>query len=222
MNKYTLITFDFDGTICDTAPAIIKTLLQLFPDADADEVNSYLSAGTPLNSVISALHNKPLSTEELDALCRTYRHHYNLENYRLQKPFPGVAEILAHFKRLGSSCLIVSNKGEIALRQFVNEYGLQHQFDNIIGERKAVPGKPKPDIYHKVISEAYPNIHSKQILHIGDTVADLEFAQNIGADSVYLTHGFGDDEAAMEMSPTWYCKGFHELNQLLTSGGKHV
>ncbi|WP_125558714.1 HAD family hydrolase [Pseudoalteromonas rubra] len=222
MKTYKLVTFDFDGTLCDTAPAIISTLQQLFPGTEQTQIDAQLSVGTPLKSVIAQLHQHPLSATELDALCHQYRALYNQEHHQLQVPFPHARDTIMAFRQAGAQCLIVSNKGEAALNAFVQQYAFTSLFDDVIGERVGIAGKPHPDVYEQVIRPAYPGIKPEHILHIGDTTADLAFAHAIGADSAYLTHGFGDDEAALAMQPTWYCSHFEALSQQLALGGQHV
>ncbi len=65
--------------------------------------------------------------------------------------------------------------------------------------------------YIDFIKPKYKEISPKQILMVGDTPADLLFAQNIGANSRWAEYGFGDKKACLAIHPTYTIKQFADI-----------
>lgn len=221
MKHYKLISFDFDGTICDTSNAIVSALSFIFPNIDHNILLTKLSKGTSLNELLMEL-NSDIKESNISALISDYRKQYNNESYKYQVPYEHVSQTLQSFIEQGSQCIIVSNKGEAALRQFINQYGLESQFKNIIGERTGIKGKPSIELYELAVKPLFSHIPPHEILHIGDTNADIEFAANIGADCAYLKHGFGNNDEAIKLQPKYVFTNLIELNSYFVKRGIHA
>ena len=69
--------------------------------------------------------------------------------------------------------------------------------------------------YTDFIQPKFKEIDPKQILMVGDTPADLLFAQNIGADSCWAEYGYGDAKTCRALNPTYTIKHLTDILAIL-------
>lgn len=104
----------------------------------------------------------------------------------------------------------MSNKGVAAVKTALERNGLDGCVpeDLIIGDK--TPGakrKPDPasfvDVLIPILRERYGvgEVESEKVLVVGDTVADVQFARNIGSKVCWCRYGYGDREACQELGP---------------------
>jgi HAD superfamily hydrolase (TIGR01509 family) len=173
------VIWDFDGTICDTYPAI------------AGAINAALasfSVATSLAHVIALASTsqeyciRTLATEfgvpypQLDTIF-----HETYQRIRLcdQAPFPGLSALC---KRLAGSnvlqCIVTHRRRESLLR-LLSTHGLESYFTHIIAADDGFPRKPAPDAMAHVL--ATYAIAPADALVIGDRDVDILAGQAIGA-----------------------------------------
>jgi len=220
------VIFDFDGTLFDTHQAImhsIKTTFDtLLPDSPPSEtkLQKLIGGGKGLHDVLKALHPTPDSFNEGEWTA-TYRRIYNDEGQKLVSPFPGAKALLDNLHARGIPMAIVSNKGVTALQTALANHSLAHIIpeDSIIGDN--TPGatrKPDPGSYTNVL---LPALRARgfpaelDVLVVGDTEADLLFARNIGAKSVWCRFGYGNGEKCEELGPDFKIDGLGEVERIV-------
>lgn len=107
---------------------------------------------------------------------------------------------------------IVSNKGVAAVKTALERNGLAGYVPEelIIGDK--TPGaqrKPDPasfvDVLVPVLGERFGiNVVADEgVLVVGDTVADIQFARNIGGRVCWCRYGYGDREACEGLGPDY-------------------
>jgi HAD superfamily hydrolase (TIGR01549 family) len=130
-------------------------------------------------------------------------------------PFPKVAETLAKLYAAGFILTVVSNKAVAAVDTALERFQLKQYIRMVIGDTKTLRKKPDPMAYTDYIKPKFKHINPKQILMIGDTPADLLFAQNIGADSCWAEYGYGDEKACLALQPTYAIKQLANILAIL-------
>ena len=220
------VIFDFDGTLFDTHQAIIHSIKTTFdtllPDSppSESELKKLIGGGKGLHDVLTALHPTPDSFDEGEWTA-TYRRIYNDEGQKLVSPFPGAKGLLESLHARGIPMAIVSNKGVSALQTALANHSLAHIIpeSSIIGDN--TPGatrKPDPGSYTNVL---LPALQARgfpaglEILVVGDTEADLLFAKNIGAKSVWCRFGYGNREKCEELGPDFKIDGLGEMERIV-------
>ncbi|KAJ5369046.1 uncharacterized protein N7496_008806 [Penicillium cataractarum] len=223
-----LAIFDFDGTLFDTHESISQTIKLTFDSLlpthtpPQSEIHRLISSGAGLADTFQALHPNPSEFTSIieDQWIEKYRALYAIHGQLLIKAFPGARELLAELNAHKVPIAIVSNKGVAAVKTALERNGLEGFVpeDLIIGDK--TPGakrKPDPasfvDVLVPVLRERYglPDIESKSVLVIGDTVADLEFAKNIGSKGCWCRYGYGDREACRKAGPDFIVDGLGEV-----------
>lgn len=216
-----LVIFDFDGTLFDTHTSISHcmklTFDALLPDnaPKETEIQRYISTGAGLSDTFRALQPSAVTNfnEEAEA-CWTakYREFYAEHGQPLIRAFPGARDLLEHLRTANIPVAIVSNKGVSAVVTALENNNLLEYIptDLIIGDKTAgATRKPDTASYEKVLvpilKEKY-GIHSidaSQVLEVGDTVADIQFARNIGGKSCWCRYGYGDKVECQNLRPDY-------------------
>ena len=208
-----LAIFDFDGTLFDTHESISQTIKLTFDELlpthgpPQSEVHRLISSGAGLSDTFQALHPSPAEftpTVENEWI-EKYRALYATHGQLLIKAFPGAKNLLAELNARKVPIAIVSNKGVTTVKTALERNGLGGYVpeDLIIGDK--TPGakrKPDPasfvDVLVPVLREKYGlgDVEPGSVLVVGDTVADVQFAQNIGSKVCWCRYGYGDRRCA--------------------------
>jgi phosphoglycolate phosphatase len=215
--SYSLFLFDYDGTLCDTRQAILYGFERTFdhyqvPQPAPEAVYSMMGRGMVLGEMLRELR-PALSTAQVVEWVLTYRRIYAQEAEPLVTAFPGAHDLFTQLTAQGVLIGVLSNKGAAVLEASLAQQGLLPFVALVIGDgtmpEKQLAKKPDPMIFHEVVQPRFPEVPPDQILMVGDTTADLQFARNSRIDSCWVTFGFGDDDQCRALRPT------HTVSHLL-------
>lgn len=209
-----LVILDFDGTLCDTRESITQsfklTFKALLPDYTPPlyEIHRLIASGAGLSDTFSGLHpnleefllNKTEWIEKYQAIYASY-------GQTLIKPFPGAKELLKQLKALKIPIAIVSHKNVAALRTAVERNGMGDYIpeDLIIGSNTlGATRKPHPssftDVLVPILRDNYGvHVEAKNVLMVGDTIADIQYASNIQSKICWCRYGYGDQETCQAL-----------------------
>lgn len=220
MNNYKLLILDFDGTLCATHDAIIFCIKRTFKLLNIsmpkhDFIDETIRAGLGMKKTIEVLC-PDLTYQQVQHALTTYETIYLAEGEDKSSVFPKTAETLEKLSALGLILTVVSNKAVTAVNTALERFQLKQYIAMVIGDTQTLKKKPDPMAYIDFIKPKYKEISPKQILMIGDTPADLLFAQNIGADSCWAEYGYGDKKACLAIHPTYTIKQFADLLTIAT------
>ncbi|PLB51325.1 haloacid dehalogenase-like hydrolase [Aspergillus steynii IBT 23096] len=209
---YKLVIFDFDGTIFDTYDAIEHSILLTFETLlpgftpPPDEVRRLVSTGAPPGNTFRSLH-PGVTTFDEDYWVKKYRELYAVHGQQRAKPFPGAEQVLNSLRARDIPIVIISNKGVEALKSALAKTGLLGYFPQpfILGD--GVPGvtrKPDPSSFTDVMLPRLNELYGEkegEVLMVGDTRTDIQFAQNIKAKVCWCRYGQGDSEECSRLNP---------------------
>ena len=184
---YRLVVFDWDGTLIDSASAIIECIQQ-----SACEMGLRVPARERASHVIglglhdSLRHAVPeLRREGYDEFASLYRKHF-LAREDAMLPFPGARELLAELEAQGRWLAIATGKSRRGLDRALDANGLRKHF---VASRCADETHPKP---HPAMLEELSGelgVALQAVLMVGDTTHDLEMASRANVDAVAVTYG---------------------------------
>ncbi|EEP78703.1 conserved hypothetical protein [Uncinocarpus reesii 1704] len=211
-----LVIFDFDGTLFDTHGSIEHSIKLTFADLlpshvpPQSEIHRLISSGAGLSDTFRALHPDAAAfTASETKWIDKYRELYAVHGQLLIKAFPGAKSLLEELKAHHIPTAIISNKGVTAVQTALDRNGLGECVpeDLIIGDK--TPGalrKPDPSSFAHVLVPALKargitDVRPGQVLVVGDTVADIQFAKNIEGRACWCRYGYGDREACEAMKP---------------------
>lgn len=209
---YTHYLFDFDGTICDSHPAIHFSLSALFsikgleiPSPSA--TRRAVGTGKGLAGVISILlpEEYRVPQGEMEEMIGVYRQVYRDEGKDYIRLFDGVAEMLGILKDRGAILIIASNKNIKAIQATLEAHQLNDRIDLVVGEGAMADGswQMKPDrfMFEQIVLPHFPEMAHRGGLMIGDTVVDMQFAHNCRLDACWAAFGYGNHGEIMALQP---------------------
>ena len=188
MDNYSLIIFDWDGTLVDSVPNIVTALRRAARDralAELDDARYRSIIGLSLGPALQTLYPE-LDEKGVKGLRQAYKdHHLQLEK-EASRPFSGVVDGLELIKRSGVNLAVATGKRRAGLQRSMMANGYKCFFD---ASRTAddAQSKPHPDMLEQLLEEfAVP---ARQALMVGDSCFDMEMAANAGIDRVAVTYG---------------------------------
>lgn len=215
--KYELLVFDWDGTLLDSAGAIVRAIqaacrdldLPIPPDRQARHVIG-------LGLVDAMRHAVPdLPPERYQDMADRYRLHYLSGDHELTL-FDGVPEMLANLRQAGHVLAIATGKSRVGLERALDHSGLRHLFQ---ASRCAdeCHSKPHPQMLEELMAE-FGMANSATVM-IGDTSHDLLMASNAGVDGLAVTYGAHPHDHLLEYKPVACLHSVGELGQWLKTHG---
>ena len=220
MSKYKLLIFDFDGTLCATHDAIINSVTKTFEYYNiqppmGDSIKSTI--GKSLEDAFAILSGGEISRNDkiLKEWVIKYREIYSRIWADHTFLFENVKYLLSKFVESGIHIVVISNKGAEAVNSALCHYGIKEYISFIAGDIKGVNKKPDPMPYNKIIKPEFPDVAKKNILMVGDTETDLEFAKNIKVNACWCKYGYGDFEKCMELNPEYSISSFLKLDNIV-------
>jgi phosphoglycolate phosphatase len=214
MPPYSLILFDVDGTLIDSARCISASLEQALRDCgcacDPSCVKDQI--GLPLDAIIRNV-SRGIPDQSIPHVIDAYRHHYPRFDEELTGLFPGIHEAIDALYRGGATLAVATNKLTQRARSALDRFGLADRFDPIVGSDQVARPKPNPDIVYRVLE--LTGRSADEAVMVGDTAWDVEMAHAAGIASCAVTWGNHDHERLLQARPSHLARSFAELYELL-------
>jgi phosphoglycolate phosphatase len=185
--RYSLLVFDWDGTLIDSAGTIVWCIqsacrdlgLPVPDDARASHVIG-LGLGDALAYAIPGL-----APGEYGLVVERYRHHFRSRDPQIPL-FPGTEAMLAGLRARGHVLAIATGKSRAGLARALDNTGLRPLFASSRCADQCAP-KPAPDMLLELMDEL--GTTDTNTLMIGDTVHDLQMAAHAGVPAVAVSYG---------------------------------
>lgn len=204
MKPYRFYIFDMDGTLVDTRTDIARALAKMLeaagrPVSDLGDVSHAIGGGAK-NAVrlLTGLTGDAL-TPYLERFSREYER-ICCDNTRI---YEGGEALLRRLKRGGAQLALVTMKSKAPTHSILQAHGLD-MFDAVVTFDDVEKRKPDPDSLLALC--AHFGVAVAETLVIGDTVTDVRYAQNAGADCCAVEYGYGDTNDILALSPTYTVK----------------
>lgn len=211
--KYELVVFDWDGTLLDSAGAIVRAIQAACRDLDLQVPDDYRARHVIGLGLVDAMrHAVPdLPVERYQEMVDRYRHHYLSGDHQLML-FDGVPEMLERLKRDGHILAVATGKSRAGLERALDHSGLRPMF---LASRCAdeCHSKPHPQMLDELMTEF--GMGNAATLMIGDTSHDLLMASNAGVDGLAVTYGAHTHDHLLEHKPVACLHNVGELDQWL-------
>lgn len=211
--QFDLIVFDWDGTLADSTRAIVDSIQAASEDAGLpapEEAAARGIIGLELRAAIAALFDG-ITEAQLQYLAERYRYHYLVRDHAIPL-FEGVADAMAELEAQGLLLGVATGKTRRGLDRAMANTGLQAHF---LATRCAdeCHSKPHPQMLHELMDEL--GIAPERTLMVGDTLYDLQMAQNAGVGSLAVSYGAQPLEALLAHAPLAHFDRFTKLHQWL-------
>ncbi len=171
--------FDFDGTLVNSMPIYIDTMIQILEDFQIDYPEDIVKIITPLGTMGTVRYymelGVPLSQEELiERMGRGM-----IEAYFTQIPAKdGVIETLKELKRRGDSLNVLTASPHITLDACLTRLGIYDWFDHVWSCDDFATTKADPEIYKQAAGKMGVPVES--VLFFDDNLNAIRTAQQAG------------------------------------------
>lgn len=192
MRPYSVVLFDVDGTLVDSADAvgdgIRHALVQMgWPEPPLHELRRYV--GPPLWDTFAEYG---MDAEQVERAVGIYREYYR--TIFLDPPlFEGVREVLEEFHSLGIPQATATSKYQVVAQQQMDFLGLSPLFDVVAGAPKGPHSKAT------VVRDALAQLHaqghdvSRPVL-VGDRCFDIDGARQVGIPVIGVEWGYAEGD----------------------------
>jgi len=211
--RFDLLVFDWDGTLMDSAGAIVESLQASCRDlgfAVPPAERARYIIGLGLHDALA--HLLPgLDAARYPDLAERYRHHF-LARDGGTTLFEGAAEVVAGLHASGYTLAIATGKSRRGLARSLAATGLEPFFH---ASRCADEGhaKPHPGMLQAILEET--GVDGSRALMIGDTSHDMEMARAAGVAGVAVTYGAHPEQSLLACAPLACVRSVAELRDWL-------
>lgn len=210
----TLVVFDLDGTMIDTGPDLIESLnhtiaIRGLEPVTFDDLTHLVGQGAKIMIRRAFdLREQPLPEAEVEPLFERFIEHYAAHMPGQSKPFAGLEACLDRLENAGMRLAVCTNKSAQLAVPLLQKLGFADRLVVITGGDTFA--FRKPDGRHVLETIALAGGIPSRSLMIGDSVNDIQAAQNAGIASLGVTFGYSDVPIA-ELNPTGIISHFDEL-----------
>ncbi len=197
--RFDLLVFDWDGTLMDSAGAIVAAIqaacrdlgIEAPPEARARHVIG-LGLGDALRHAVP-----DLPEQRYPQMIERYRHHYLSRDHELTL-FAGAGQMIAELSAAGFMLAVATGKSRLGLDRAFKVSGLGSYFhDSRCADE--CHSKPHPQMLEELMA-AFA-VAPERTLMIGDTTHDLQMAKNAGVASLAVAYGAHPPEALDVLEP---------------------
>jgi phosphoglycolate phosphatase len=211
--KYSLIVFDWDGTLIDSAGAIVQCIQDAARDMGLEVPGRERAShviGLGLHD--SLRHAVPsLAAERYPEFAAHYRKHF-LACQDTMQLFPGVPELLTELSE-SRVLAIATGKSRKGLDRALEFGNLRNFFS---GSRCADETRPKPHPAMLLELMEELNVDARRTLMIGDTSHDLEMARAACVDALAVAYGAHPERGLRACGPLGCFSDVGSLREWLT------
>jgi phosphoglycolate phosphatase len=218
--KIELVLFDFDGTLVDTAPDIIRAANRFLKErgkAELTELQIRSHIGMGLKQLMMGLFpelNRESQIEEIKAEYEDgFMKIYQEECLKSPMAFEGIHEFIEDFD---GRIAIVSNKRERFIRPILEKVGLAHYpWLQIVGGDTYPNMKPHPQPFLEVIGAADTTPQNTVI--VGDGIPDVRGALAIGSRCIAVEFGYTPADELLKLGAWRRLEAYWRLKPMLDS-----
>lgn len=210
----TVIAFDLDGTLVDTAPDLIATLNTVFADkgiapVGVGEARAMIGGGMKvLLERGLAAQGMPYTPTDLDQLYSIYLERYAAHIADHSRPFPGLLPALDRLAARGFRFAVCTNKLEWLSVRLLDALGLSSRFAAVCGQDTFGVQKPHPDMLRQTVLRA--GGHPAGAVMVGDSATDIDTARAAGVPVIAVDFGYTEMPVAL-LSPDRIISHFDDL-----------
>jgi HAD superfamily hydrolase (TIGR01509 family) len=193
---YNSILFDFDGTLCDSWPAVyetyVETLQHFRPKADITHIAAIRTCHDYLKAFQLLFQQEEIAPQILEYANNIYQAKLAQEIVL----FPTVSETLTELTRGNLAWGIVTSKKRQFLTQIIQATPLLQSASVIVCVDDITHPKPDPEglLYACQLLQISPT----KALYVGDLPTDLLAAKNSGMDSAWASYGYAEPQDILD------------------------
>lgn len=200
------VIFDFDGTLVDSLPVVIKIFHQVVPDFPLPESELSKLREMPPREILKysgipywrlpklMIQGKRLLGQHLSEL----------------KVFPGIHQVIERLHKAGYQISVVSSNSEDNIRKVLKREGIEQYFAGVYGN---VGLFTKTRAFKVVLRDQQAT--ATEAIYVGDEVRDIEAAHKGNIPIISVTWGYNGEAILKKYQPTYLAHTPSELLKII-------
>lgn len=199
-SRFDTVLYDLDGTLIESAKdmqvAVSKVLADHgLPEATEADMRAFMGQGSKVTMDRAFIkYGRKLDDAALSAVTREFVRYYEADPVSHTTAFPGVAEVVARFGRMGLKQGVCTNKFERPSRMILEHLKLMPPISDVAGADTFPVRKPDPK--HILMLLERMGGSAERAVMVGDSIHDLEAAHAAGLPAVLVSWGYTDKPAS--------------------------
>lgn len=192
--RFRNIIFDFDGTLVDSRPGVVKAFKKVIRELTCKEIKEQEIVqliGKPLSQIISILFNTNDETL-IKKRCDLFREYYNKDGLYQNIVYPGIKEMLDFLKNQSRELFMASNKIELFMNKILEQHNLKKYFVAILGTDGTDTQSEKSGQVKNLLTRH--KLRKQETAMAGDTENDIIAAKENDIYSIGTTWGYGSED----------------------------
>lgn len=204
-----LVSFDLDGTLVHTAPAIAEAANRALEShgiapRTLAEITSLIGDGTRtliFKLLARAFLEQPSLADSVrpDDVLDGMERHYAVTAATSALPYGGCHDALALLRAGGVRLACVTNKELRHATRVLRAARLDRCFDLVVAGDSLEHRKPHPGVLRHVAARL--GASTDRCAHVGDSACDVEAARAAGVAAWAVSHGYGAGAGLLEARP---------------------
>ena len=178
------ILFDWDNTLVDTWPCIIKAMNATLDAMGHDAWTEEEAQRRIARSLREAFPD--LFGERWKEAAEIFYRTFGEVHIDMLRPLEGAGEALAALRAEGVTLAVVSNKTGRYLREEAEHLGWTGHFHRLVGAGDAARDKPAADGVHLALSDSGIDPAQQCVWFVGDMAVDMQCAHDAGCRAVLI------------------------------------
>jgi phosphoglycolate phosphatase len=191
MNQLQAVLFDLDGTLLDTAPDMVESLLQLLSEESAPAIDYIVARAHVSNGALGLIDigfARQLNDETRFRLRDRYLEIYAARVAVATTLFPGMAEVLASLERLNLAWGVVTNKPGCLTEPLLAALDLLPRCACVVSGDTLAERKPHPGpLLHAAQTIG---VDARQTAYVGDAGRDIQAGKAAGMVTIAAAYGY--------------------------------
>ena len=215
MQNYSVILFDLDGTLTDSAPGILNSVRHAcqklaLPEPSPETLHRFL--GPPLLDSFRDLIG--LNAAESQRAVDAFREYFPTKGLFENEVYPGIAELLHDLKAAGKTVVLATSKPEEYARRIMRHFDLEQYCDAICGATLDETRTDKAEVIAYALQTA--GIADKStVIMVGDREHDVNGAKKNGLPCIGALYGYGTRQELAEAGAAAIADTVQDLHTLL-------
>lgn len=216
MKDYSLILFDLDGTLTESHPGIVNSVVYALkhyglPVPKYSELLKFV--GPPLAKSFTEFAG--MSEAQAKEAVFVYREYFSTKGLFENAPYEGIAEVLGRLKAAGKKLAVATSKPDVFSEKILRRFGLMDYFDFLAGAAMDEKSRlTKTEVIEYALENCGVTDRSR-VLMVGDRSHDILGAKVAGLDSAGVLYGYGSREELEEAGADYIFETVADLLKLI-------
>lgn len=215
MKNYDVILFDLDGTLTDSSPGIINSIIYALDKygislEDTAVLRKFL--GPPLHESFKAFCG--FDDEKAMEAVNYYREYFSTKGIFENEVYEGIASLLQSLSERGKRLIVATSKPQKFTDRIMAHFALDQYFEFVAGSNMDGTRSKKADVISYALQQCGVTDKSKTVM-IGDRAQDIIGAKSVGIDAIGVEYGYGDYDELNDAGANYIVKTVDELKRYL-------